>query len=126
MVFNFESQLVEGERPAIRHRTVELREDFFGRKRNRQRKIATAQSFPEHHDIGQRVLMLARKHFPGPSESRHHFIGYHERAILIAPIAQRRGSSLRPNSHPRSTLNHRLDHHRRDTECARKFLQFFD
>src|SRR5437762_13852398 len=112
-----------GERPTLRHRSVKLREDFFGRERIRQRKITTAQSFPEHHDIGQRVLMLARKHFSGPTESRHYFIGNHERALPIAPIAHRRGRSRRPNSHSRGTLNHRLDHHRRDFVrlSARKF-----
>src|SRR5437773_11719738 len=61
--------------------------DFIVRERGGKRQVAAGQPFRKAQKIGRYALVLAGKHFSGPSHSDRNFVGDQQRAIFIRQLA---------------------------------------
>src|SRR4030088_1126392 len=97
------------ERLSLCNRPIELRENFFGRERNSQWKIAARQAFSDDEQIWNYRLVLDREHPAGSAKPRHDFIDDKQGAAAIAPFPHHAQRPGRPKFHSSSALNQRFD-----------------
>src|SRR6185437_12143961 len=83
---------------------------FFGYQSNSQRNISSSQPFSQHHYIRNYSFVFRCKHSTGSAESGHYFVNNQQGIRPVAPFANGSECPIRPQTHPRSPLDKRLNH----------------
>jgi hypothetical protein len=96
------SQRVRGEGMSVEESfaaviTQECLIDYFRRRGNAHRQIATGEGLRETNQVWAYAAMFAGKHFPCAAESRKDFIGDHQSAEFVAQPANPLEKLRRPH-----------------------------